>query len=147
MKLRWLGCLLWSWWGKMGNREEMCGEKKNFCKILCRCGENVGKTEEWKIAKSFNFKGLAIVFESNSYPEPIIYPANNNSQEKLTTKKTSMLSCLYFHLISKKKTLFWQKLLIGCLLSENKVSSLQPRETKSKTIWQQKRLTGLTTLT
>ena len=30
MKLKWLGCLLWSWWGKMGNGEEICGEKKNF---------------------------------------------------------------------------------------------------------------------
>ena len=46
MKLRWLGWLWRSWWGKMGNGEEMCGEKKIFCKNLCRCGENVGKTEK-----------------------------------------------------------------------------------------------------
>ena len=46
MKLKWLGLLLWSWWGKMGNVKKMCGEKKKFCKILCRCGENVGKTKK-----------------------------------------------------------------------------------------------------
>ena len=46
MKLKWLECLLLFWWGKMGNGEEMCGEKKNFCKNLCRCGENVGKAEK-----------------------------------------------------------------------------------------------------
>ena len=30
MKLKDLGLLLWSWWGKMGNVEEMCGKKKNL---------------------------------------------------------------------------------------------------------------------
>ena len=30
----------------MRNGEEMCGEKNNFCKNLCRRGENVGKTEK-----------------------------------------------------------------------------------------------------
>ena len=30
----------------MSNEEKNCGVKKNFCKKLCRCGENVGKIEK-----------------------------------------------------------------------------------------------------
>ena len=37
MKLKWLWCLLLFWWGKMGNREGMCGEKKNLVKETERC--------------------------------------------------------------------------------------------------------------
>ena len=54
----------------MSNEEKICGVKKNFCKKLCRCGENVGKFQKRRIAKVFNFKALAITFELNSYPEP-----------------------------------------------------------------------------
>ena len=34
--------------------------------------------------------------------------------------------------VFKKKTIFCQKLLIGCLLDENKVLYLQPKEQKRK---------------
>ena len=62
-----------------------------------------------KAPKLFEFQRLTLKYP---YPEPIIYPANNNSQEKLTTKKTSMLSCLYFHLISKKRPYFDKNCLL-----------------------------------
>ena len=44
MKLRWLGCLLWSWWGKMRDGKEMYGERSNFLQetlqMWGKCGEN-----------------------------------------------------------------------------------------------------------
>ena len=48
------------WWGIRGL----------LCTNPCRCGENVGKFAKRKIAKPLVFKGLAITFELNSYPEP-----------------------------------------------------------------------------
>ena len=42
----------------------------SLCTNPCRCGENVGKFEKRKIAKSLAIRGLAISFELNSYPEP-----------------------------------------------------------------------------
>ena len=48
------------WWGR----------QTSLCTKTCRCGENVGNFKKRKIAKSLIFRGLAICFELNSYPEP-----------------------------------------------------------------------------
>ena len=44
MKLKWLGCLLWSWWGKMGNVWGNVWGKEKFLQeslqMWGKCGEN-----------------------------------------------------------------------------------------------------------
>ena len=46
------------------------GKRKIFARIFADVGKMWGKLRNRKIAKVFNFKALAIIFGSNSYPEP-----------------------------------------------------------------------------
>ena len=59
-------------------------------------------------------------------------PENKGNKKHIKSNVNQLFTKSIISFVFKKKTIFCQKLLIGCLLDENKVLYLQPKEQKRK---------------
>jgi hypothetical protein len=75
--------------------------------------------------------------KSNDY-KPLLYlkwvptPKNKRKQKHIKYNENQAFTKSIISFVFKKKTFFCQKLLIGCLLDEDKALYLQPKEQKRK---------------